>query len=146
MLFITSDPSRLCTGSRACCINRWYGTVKHWKWCTWYRKASAKNSSKLNKFLHSEVNLLIQHIIVQDQDGQNNNKCNNIIHSMTSTRPKQTSARKINTNNILCTVGLGGLGVTCSPQDPRFAGSNPAEVDGFFQDVKILSTILLERL
>ena len=37
-------------------------------------------------------------------------------------------------------VGLGGLGVTCSPQDPRFPGSNPAEVDGFFQDVKILST------
>ena len=35
-------------------------TVKHWKWCTWHRKASAKNSSKLNKFLHSEVNLLIQ--------------------------------------------------------------------------------------
>ena len=35
-------------------------------------KSSAKNSSKLNKFLHSEVNLLIQHIIVQDQDGQNN--------------------------------------------------------------------------
>ena len=25
------------------------------------------------KFLHSEVNLIIQHIIVQDQDGQNNN-------------------------------------------------------------------------
>ena len=49
------------------------GTVKHWKWCTWHRKASAKNSSKLNKFLHSVVNLLIQHIIVQDQDGQNNN-------------------------------------------------------------------------
>ena len=37
-------------------------------------------------------------------------------------------------------VGLCGLGVTCSPRDPRFAGSNPAEVDGFFQDVKILST------
>ena len=33
---------------------------------------AAKNSSKLNKFLHSEVNLLIQHIIVQDQDGKNN--------------------------------------------------------------------------
>jgi hypothetical protein len=32
-----------------------------------------KNSSKLYKFLHSEVNLLIQHITVQDQDGQNNN-------------------------------------------------------------------------
>ena len=28
----------------------------------------------------------------------------------------------------------------CSHQDPRFAGSNPAEVDGFFQDIKILST------
>ena len=27
-------------------------------------------------------------------------------------------------------VALGGLGVTCSPRDPRFAGSNPAEVDG----------------
>ena len=40
-------------------------------------------------------------------------------------------------------VGLGGLGVTCSPQNPRFAGSNPAEVDGFFQDVKILSTSFL---
>ena len=38
------------------------GTVKHWKWCTWHRKASAKNSSKLNKFLHSEADLLIQHI------------------------------------------------------------------------------------
>ena len=37
-------------------------------------------------------------------------------------------------------VGLGGLGVTCSPRDPRFTGSNPAEVDGFFQDVKIPST------
>ena len=33
-----------------------------------------------------------------------------------------------------------GLGVTCSPRDLRFADSNPAEVDGFFQDVKILST------
>ena len=37
-------------------------------------------------------------------------------------------------------VGLGGLGVMCSPRDPRFASSNPTEVDGFFQDVKILST------
>ena len=35
-------------------------------------------------------------------------------------------------------VGLVGLGVTCSSRDPRFAGSNPVEVDGFFQDVKIL--------
>ena len=32
---------------------------------------------------------------------------------------------------INATVGLGGFGVTCSPGDQRFAGSNPAEVDGF---------------
>ena len=36
-------------------------------------------------------------------------------------------------------VGLSGLGVTSSPRDPKFAGSNPGEVDEFFQDVKILS-------
>ena len=35
-------------------------TVKHWKWSIWHRKTSAKNSGKLKKFLHSEVNLLIQ--------------------------------------------------------------------------------------
>ena len=40
--------------------------------------------------------------------------------------------------NSICVIG--GLGITCSPRDPRFAGSNPTEVDGFFQDVKILST------
>ena len=40
----------------------------------------------------------------------------------------------------ICSVGLGGLRVTSLPRDPRFAGSNPAEVDGFFLDVKILST------
>ena len=44
----------------------------------------------------------------------------------------------------LDTTDLGstpvGLGVTCSPRDPSFPGSNPAEVDGLFQDVKILST------
>ena len=39
-------------------------------------------------------------------------------------------------------VGLGDLGVTSSPRDPGFAGSNQAEVDEFFQDVKILSTSL----
>ena len=27
-------------------------------------------------------------------------------------------------------AGLGGLWETCSPRDPRFAGTNPAEVDG----------------
>ena len=37
-------------------------------------------------------------------------------------------------------VGLGVHAVMCSPRYPRFADSNPAEVDGFFQDVKILST------
>ena len=37
-------------------------------------------------------------------------------------------------------VGLSGLRVTCSPQDAMFASSNPAEVDVFIQDVKILST------
>ena len=35
-----------------------------------------------------------------------------------------------------CVVGLGGLGVTCSPRDPKFAGSNPAEVDAFFSGRK----------
>ena len=37
-------------------------------------------------------------------------------------------------------VDLGGLGVMCSPRDPRFMGSKPAGVDGFSQDVKILRT------
>ena len=37
-------------------------------------------------------------------------------------------------------VSLGGLGVKCSPRVPVVAGSNQAEVDGLFQDVKILST------
>ena len=37
-------------------------------------------------------------------------------------------------------VSLAGLGVTYLPRDPRFAGSNTAEVGGFFQDVKILTT------
>ena len=33
-------------------------------------------------------------------------------------------------------VTLGGVGVKCSPRDPRFAGSNLAEVDGFFSGHK----------
>ena len=36
----------------------------------------------------------------------------------------------------VCVVSLGGLGVMCSPRDPRFAGSNPAEGDGFFSGRK----------
>ena len=38
------------------------------------------------------------------------------------------------------TIDLDGVGVACSSRVPRFASSNPAEVDGFFQDVKIVST------
>ena len=41
---------------------------------------------------------------------------------------------------LYCRVGLGGLRVPCLPRDPKFAGSNMAEFDGFFQDVKILIT------
>ena len=33
-------------------------------------------------------------------------------------------------------VGLSGLDVTCSPRDPRFAGSNTTEIDGFFSGHK----------
>ena len=43
-------------------------------------------------------------------------------------------------------VYLVGLEGTCSPRDPSFAGSNASEVDGFFQDVKVLSTSLLNNL
>ena len=38
----------------------------------------------------------------------------------------------------LLNVGLSGLGVKCSHRDPRFAGSNPAEFDGFFSGRKNL--------
>ena len=41
--------------------------------------------------------------------------------------------------NSICLIG--GLGVTCYPGDLKFAGSNPTEVDGFFQNVIILSKI-----
>ena len=36
-------------------------------------------------------------------------------------------------------VGLCGLRVMCSPRDTRFTGSNPTDVNEFFQGVKILS-------
>ena len=42
--------------------------------------------------------------------------------------------------SYLLYVSLSDLGLTCSSRDPRFAGSNPTEINGFFQDVKILST------
>ena len=44
-------------------------------------KLLLKTQVSSNKFLHSEVNLLIQHIIVQDQHGQKNNT-NNIISQL----------------------------------------------------------------
>jgi hypothetical protein len=34
----------------------------------------------------------------------------------------------------------GGLVVACLPQNPRLAGSNPAEDDGFLRVIKIRST------
>ena len=40
----------------------------------------------------------------------------------------------LQTNRLV--VGLGGLGVTFWPRNPRFAGSNPTEVDGFFSGRK----------
>ena len=40
--------------------------------------------------------------------------------------------------NSICVIS--GLGVTCSSRDLKFADSNPTEVDGFLQDIKILST------
>ena len=41
-------------------------------------KLPLKTQVSLTSFLHSEVNQLIQHIIMQDQDGQNNNT-NNLV-------------------------------------------------------------------
>ena len=48
--------------------------------------------------------------------------------------------KKIKISTLATEVGLGGLGVKCSPRDPRYADSNPTELDEFFQDVKILSS------
>jgi hypothetical protein len=42
-------------------------------------------------------------------------------------------------------VFLSGLVVMCSPLDPRFMGSNLAEVDGFLRVIKIHSTTSLRR-
>ena len=40
--------------------------------------------------------------------------------------------------NSICVIG--GLRVMCYSRDLKFTGSNPTEVNGFFQNVKILST------
>ena len=68
-----------------------------------------------------------------------NNSINDFKQFHEKTSKKRHRFSKMNKILMNCTVGLGGLGVTCSPRDPRFAGSNPTEVDGFFQNVKILS-------
>ena len=41
--------------------------------------------------------------------------------------------------------GFGGLEVACWPLVPKFVGSNPAEVFGFFRAKKILSTLSFGR-
>ena len=46
-------------------------------------------------------------------------------------------AKVLHSYLLILLVSLGALGVTCSPRDPRFADSNPAEVDGFFSGRKI---------
>ena len=49
-------------------------TVKNWKLFTWHRKGCARISSKWKVLAKwTEENLIIQYIIVQNQDGQNNN-------------------------------------------------------------------------
>ena len=54
--------------------------------------------------------------------------------------PRATQPNTLPVWNLILNNYLVGLGVTCSPRDPRFVDSNPAEVNGFFQDVKILSS------
>ena len=50
---------------------------------------------------------------------------------------KRAAGRKSVSNTGKCLlVGHGSLVVTCSPRDPRFAGSNLTEVDGFFSECK----------
>ena len=47
---------------------------EHWKWCTRHQKASAKN-----KFLHSEVNLLIHQILGKNQVCKERGNCPPVI-------------------------------------------------------------------
>jgi hypothetical protein len=49
---------------------------------------------------------------------------------------QKESERKLKYKNF----ALGGLVVACLPPDPRFAGSNPAEDNGFLRVIKIRST------
>jgi hypothetical protein len=41
---------------------------------------------------------------------------------------------------MICLVALGGLVASCLPLETRFAGSNPAEADGFLKEIKIHTT------
>ena len=59
----------------------------------------------MNKFLHSEVNLLIQHIIVQDQDGETNNKTN-IIEFKTQNRVKYKQYTTLNLKQSIKFLGV----------------------------------------
>jgi hypothetical protein len=43
---------------------------------------------------------------------------------------------KVITKQRLTNIALGGLMVACLPLDPRLAGSNPAENDGFLRVIK----------
>ena len=59
---------------------------------------------------------------------------------MKSTEPKTLTIDKFEETSKLAAPQTKRIHRTCSPCDPRFVGLNPAEVDGFFQGVYILST------
>ena len=85
----------------------------------------------------------LEHIISQNYELENHSV--NITELSTSDLAEKNNWIGFNKVIIIvniryAAVGLDGLRVTCSPRDPRFVGSNPAVVNGFFQDVKILST------
>ena len=109
--------------------------VSHWQWCNYHHRGRATSHTK-PYFLYRESN------------SGTVRECSREIARSDETYPRNTETRRVeskylislfNTFVIFPNVGLGGTGVTCSPQEPRFADSNPAEVDGFFQDVKFLS-------
>ena len=74
--------------------------------CASFSMLDGPNSSKLNKFLHSEVNLLIQHIIVQEQDGQNNNN-DRIPNTISTPHPFPVSQTLNNVNTFNSRISWG---------------------------------------
>ena len=56
-----------------------------------------------------------------------------VQHTSTSQSPLSTGRNSKNSTAVTVSVSLDGLGVPWSPRGPRFVGSNPAEVDGFFR-------------